>query len=111
MRLVHVSLASHDFQVLTPKPCQLKMYRVIITTMPLSSTSNKKLSTSACIKLSLIDSDDDFGEEISIDDKYDKYMVLSHCAYAKISVLTFWQICPEIYLQLVFKPLAWILGA
>ncbi|KAF9509282.1 hypothetical protein BS47DRAFT_1413530 [Hydnum rufescens UP504] len=74
---------------------KLKMYRAIITAMP-STTSNKKLSTSAHIKLSLIDSNDNFGEETSIDNEYNNYMVLLHHAYAKISVLTFWQLCPEI---------------
>ncbi|KAF9514090.1 hypothetical protein BS47DRAFT_1361911 [Hydnum rufescens UP504] len=69
---------------------ELKMYRVIITTTP-STTSNKKLSTSAHIKLGLIDSNDNFGEETSIDDEYNNYMVLSCHAYAKISMLTFWQ--------------------
>jgi hypothetical protein len=86
------------------------MYRVIITATPLSSTSNKKLSTSAHIKLGLMDSNDDFGEEISIDNEYDNYMVLSHCAYAEISMLTFWQFVLKFIFNYFFKPLAWILG-
>jgi hypothetical protein len=59
-----------------------------MTTTSSSTACVAKISMFARNKLGLIDSDDDLGEEISVDDKYNNYMMLSRHAYAEVSVLT-----------------------